>query len=156
MTIYDPYTGNGLRALRESHGLSRPALAKAAGVNLYTVRYWERKPFWKSHGWAVQRILEALGQGNSRAVTRARVQGFEEIDAQIALMPIKVHQPRRRPQRCGAKTRKGQPCRCKALPGKRRCKFHGGMSTGPRTPEGKAKVAEATRLRWARWRADRK
>ncbi|MBB1061859.1 HGGxSTG domain-containing protein [Marilutibacter spongiae] len=41
---------------------------------------------------------------------------------------------------CGARTRKGHPCRAKAEPGKRRCKWHGGRSTGPRTPEGKAKA----------------
>lgn len=55
---------------------------------------------------------------------------------------------------CGAKTtRKGTPCRNKSEPGRRRCKFHGGMSTGPRTKEGKARIAEAQRRRWAAWRA---
>lgn len=40
---------------------------------------------------------------------------------------------------CGARRhRDGQPCRAKCEPGKRRCKWHGGCSTGPRTPEGKA------------------
>lgn len=41
---------------------------------------------------------------------------------------------------CGARTGKGHPCRAKAEPGKRRCKWHGGCSTGPRTPEGKARA----------------
>ena len=36
---------------------------------------------------------------------------------------------------CGAKTRKGTPCQCKAM-ANGRCKLHGGMCTGPRTPEG--------------------
>ncbi|MEO9514936.1 MAG: HGGxSTG domain-containing protein [Paracoccaceae bacterium] len=53
---------------------------------------------------------------------------------------------------CGAKTRKGHPCRMKSEAGKRRCKFHGGKSTGPRTPEGKARIAKAQRQRWARHR----
>jgi hypothetical protein len=52
-------------------------------------------------------------------------------------------------QKCGAQTRKGTPCRCKPLPGKRRCKFHGGASTGPKTPEGRERIAEAQRKRWA-------
>nr|WP_129632798.1 HGGxSTG domain-containing protein [Tropicimonas sp. IMCC6043] len=34
---------------------------------------------------------------------------------------------------CGAKTRKGTPCRAMSEPGKRRCRFHGGMSTGAKT-----------------------
>ena len=40
---------------------------------------------------------------------------------------------------CGAKTRKGTPCKCLALDNGR-CKYHGGMSTGPRTPEGKKRA----------------
>lgn len=56
------------------------------------------------------------------------------------------------PQKCGALTRKGAPCRCKPLPGKWRCKFHDGASTGPKTLEGRKRIAEAQRRRWVRWR----
>src|SRR5271166_1563680 len=38
--------------------------------------------------------------------------------------------------RCGARTRAGCPCRAPAVRGKRRCRMHGGRSTGPRTPKG--------------------
>jgi hypothetical protein len=51
--------------------------------------------------------------------------------------------------RCGARTRKGLPCLVKVEPAKRRCRFHGGLSTGPRTAEGKARIAAAQRRRWA-------
>ena len=37
--------------------------------------------------------------------------------------------------RCGAKTRKGTPCKAPAM-ANGRCRMHGGKSTGPRTPEG--------------------
>jgi len=37
--------------------------------------------------------------------------------------------------RCGARTRKGTPCRAPAM-ANGRCRMHGGKSTGPRTPEG--------------------
>ena len=37
--------------------------------------------------------------------------------------------------RCGAKTRKGTPCKAPAM-SNGRCRMHGGKSTGPRTPEG--------------------
>jgi hypothetical protein len=44
---------------------------------------------------------------------------------------------------CGAKRRRdGQPCTALSVPGKKRCKWHGGCSTGPRTAAGKAKSAE--------------
>ena len=57
---------------------------------------------------------------------------------------------------CGAKTtRKGTPCRNKSEPGRKRCKFHGGRSTGPKTAEGRERIAEAQRQRWARWREKR-
>ena len=44
---------------------------------------------------------------------------------------------------CGAKTRSGHPCRKPALKRKRRCRLHGGASTGPKTAEGKARIAKA-------------
>jgi len=47
--------------------------------------------------------------------------------------------------RCGAKTRKGQPCRQPAMKNQR-CRLHGGRSTGPKTREGKE------RSRMANWK----
>ena len=44
--------------------------------------------------------------------------------------------------RCGARTRKHQPCKSPAMPNGR-CRMHGGASTGPRTAEGLARVAAA-------------
>jgi len=40
---------------------------------------------------------------------------------------------------CGAKTRAGTPCKQKGIFDNGRCKLHGGLSTGPVTPEGKKK-----------------
>lgn len=57
--------------------------------------------------------------------------------------------------RCGAKTRSGGSCLHKAIPGKTRCRFHGGKSTGPKTAKGKALIAAAQRKRWALWRAQK-
>ena len=48
-----------------------------------------------------------------------------------------------RAQRCGARCRDGHGCRAPRVEGKRRCKLHGGRSTGPRTAEGRARAAEA-------------
>ncbi|WP_425507831.1 HGGxSTG domain-containing protein [Thermomonas beijingensis] len=50
-------------------------------------------------------------------------------------------------RRCGADTRAGRPCRCKPEPGKTRCRNHGGCSTGPKTPEGKARSAQNRRAK---------
>ena len=55
----------------------------------------------------------------------------------------------RQKTKCGAYARTtGNPCKAKALPNGR-CKNHGGMSTGPKTPEARQAIAEATRQRMA-------
>ena len=46
-------------------------------------------------------------------------------------------------QRCFAKTRQGTPCRNPVVTDRNRCRMHGGLSTGPRTPEGKARSIAA-------------
>ena len=52
--------------------------------------------------------------------------------------------PKRLRLRCGAKCRDGHACRAPAVwdytrnrPKNGRCRMHGGLSTGPKTPEGK-------------------
>ena len=45
--------------------------------------------------------------------------------------------------RCGAKTRKGSPCQRPARLPVGRCRVHGGASCGPRTAEGRARIAAA-------------
>ena len=49
---------------------------------------------------------------------------------------------KRKKPTCNARTRKGGACRCRPLPGKKRCALHGGASTGPKTEAGKAKARE--------------
>src|SRR5512147_3173476 len=50
--------------------------------------------------------------------------------------------------RCGAKSRRGTPCECPAM-ANGRCRLHGGLSTGPKTVEGRE------RIRRARWKHGR-
>jgi len=55
----------------------------------------------------------------------------------------------RRKVKCGAHARStGLPCQAKAL-SNGRCKHHGGLSTGPKTLEGRRAISQATRLRMA-------
>ena len=46
-------------------------------------------------------------------------------------------------QRCRAKTRQGTPCQLLANRQNGRCRSHGGGSTGSKTAEGRASIAEA-------------
>src|SRR5580693_5837131 len=64
---------------------------------------------------------------------------------------------RRRPRRkdrplCGAKTRAGGTCLVRVEFGRARCRFHGGLSTGPKTETGRARIAEVQRRRWRLYR----
>ena len=53
--------------------------------------------------------------------------------------------------RCGARTRKGTPCRARAIPVRSRCKYHGGRSTGPRSEAGRQRISAAQAFRWQHW-----
>jgi hypothetical protein len=55
-------------------------------------------------------------------------------------------------KRCGARNRRGSPCCCPAMPNGR-CRLHGGLSTGPKTPEGKERARRAN-LKHGRFTAE--
>ena len=58
---------------------------------------------------------------------------------------------------CGAKTRSGKPCAKYPMEGKRRCRNHGGMSTGARTASGRGRIANAQfkHGKYVNWREHR-
>jgi len=56
-------------------------------------------------------------------------------------------------QRCFAKTRQGTACENPAMNNRERCRMHGGKSSGPKTPEGKARAAAAHTTHGRRSRA---
>lgn len=61
--------------------------------------------------------------------------------AQVIAANTRARQTPLKGEKCGAHARStGNPCRAGAL-ANGRCKCHGGKSTGPRTPEGKARSA---------------
>ena len=69
--------------------------------------------------------------------------------------------PKKNRPKCGATCRDGHPCQAPAVwdrehdrPRNGRCRMHGGLSTGPRTAEGRARLAEYARQR-AKARAHR-
>jgi hypothetical protein len=52
----------------------------------------------------------------------------------------------------------GLRCKATAVKTRRgawRCPLHGGLSTGPKSPEGKAKISDAARARWEAYRASK-
>ncbi|MEI4471508.1 helix-turn-helix transcriptional regulator [Frigidibacter sp. MR17.24] len=160
-------TGAELAAIRKAAGLSQTELGKRVGIGRHAVSYWETKDRVDPYAWAVRRMEEVLDLPEKPAPLRVPsypsfAERMAELDRQaeakfmerVARAQARVDaQAAKRRVRCGAKTRKGTPCRAKSEPGKRRCKFHGGKSTGARTPEGRQRLREAALRRWARWRA---
>lgn len=160
-------TGAELAAIRKAAGLSQIELAQRVGIGRHAVSYWECKARVELSAWAVERMAQVLTLPDApfaihvrmapvarRAQEMARQDALRLTIMQVMEDRIKFLKAHRR-VRCGAKNRKGIACRLQSEAGKRRCKFHGGKSTGARTAEGIARIAEAQRLRWARWHSER-
>ena len=161
-------TGADLRNARKAANLTQVNLAQRAGIGRHAVSYWECKAVVPLRGWAVERMIAVIGADSLKVYTapnaragawgesllRAERQAMEaHIEAQlVAIREREAERAKRLRVICRAKTRKGGQCRNKSEPGRARCKFHGGKSTGARTPEGIARIAEAQRRRWARYR----
>ena len=88
-----------------------------------------------------------------RARARARVMGCYD-GCEMTLKSDRSAWRRKRKDRplCGAKTRAGGTCLVRVEFGKARCRFHGGLSTGPKSEAGRARIAEAHRRRWRPYR----
>lgn len=177
-------TGKQIRAARALIGWTRGDLAQAAGLHRNAVAYWEGKdkiPTGRhQEPVACQHIRAALLAAGVDMVTspnagvvlcartnygtptrppaRAHQGGIQPSDRCTALSrPLRPAKPDlhlRRGRRCGARTRRGDPCQRKAL-ANGKCRNHGGCSTGPRTELGRNRISEAQRRRWREWRAAR-
>ncbi len=86
--------------------------------------------------------MESLLSDVMRLVKAIDGKPVAEDQAQTHVVTPKYDRPK-----CGAKTRKGTPCRAPAVwdrerdrPMNGRCRMHGGLSTGPKTPEGRART----------------
>jgi len=96
----------------------------------------------------IDRLVEAQLQ-RWRSAQALRVARSEAWQARYrALRAASEERRRRRKLKCGAHTRRGTSCQRKAL-ANGRCRNHGGLSTGPKTEAGRARIAEAQRRRWA-------
>jgi hypothetical protein len=78
--------------------------------------------------------------------------GWESYDDEDVVTP-KSERPR-----CGARTRVNTPCRALAIwdrqldrPRNGRCRMHGGLSTGPKTAEGRRRSLGALQKGHAAW-----
>lgn len=133
-----------LQRYRTAAGWSQATLAEKSGVHVQTVKYHERQKG-RIGGWAPQRFREAFENAGITA---------PKTPCKVAFLSAENSSNLTRPM-CGAKTRKGTPCKARPIPGRARCKLHGGCSTGPKTAEGRARIVAAQRARWAAYAAER-
>ena len=149
-------TGADLKQARLSAGLSQRKLAQRAGISHKAVQSWEGQEQLDAEGYALKRMARVLGRRIIQPIhTRARGGVLSKADEMAVILEVLGRLPRNLSKQlvaprvtCGAKTRTGAPCRAKSEPGRRRCRFHGGLSTGPKTLEGRARISEAQRKRW--------
>jgi hypothetical protein len=82
----------------------------------------------------------------------------QQFEAARTMARLITQAPRRTPKRlrprCTARCRTGRRCQAKVVwdedndcPVNGRCRLHGGLSTGPRTPEGRRRIGMANRAR---------
>ena len=134
--------GSLLRDARLSYGVSIRAVARAAGVAPSTVIRWERKEFLpKAPTQALRFIAQVLRVrliDSNRRVSKGPHAYFSQFSGRDrAIAP------------CNARTRSGGECKNSPILGKQRCRLHGGLSTGPKTMEGRLKCSYAARNMWA-------
>lgn len=158
-------TGKELAVLRRRAGWSQAALARRIGVSRQAISYWEQRAAIDGRGAVISRIAAQLGleYGEKLLMSRPGLgfvtlkfvgclsrQNIQSVADAIKMRKVTLANMARRP--CKAMTRAGMPCRLQSEPGRQRCRLHGGLSTGPKTAEGKKRIAAAQRLRWQRQR----
>lgn len=156
-TFSEAATGEDLKRERQARKLSRRALAALCNLHPDTIRYWEKKPKLDARGYAPRLICSALGIALPDPKRRIAPQskptwGILNTNTRARHGVLQLPARKAWPTTCGSRTRNGGKCKARPVNGKRRCRYHGGLSTGPKTPEGKARIAEAQRRRWKAFR----
>lgn len=157
MTYRTKYKSEDIFIARKQLGWSQAKLAQRSGFTRWSVAYWEKQKGWIS-SIAVSAFAETLErEGISIASYKPPCREIRVDPRQLIFTePELIYAPKPKPSICGAATRKGKPCIMKPIAGKNRCKFHGGMSTGARTPEGIERIRQAQIKRWSKNKAEKK
>ncbi len=94
---------------------------------------------------AVRCVINAQIGSDHHRLLAERLELFEEIETERQRIYDEEARPRRPDGKpiCGARTRSGQPCRAPGIGNGGRCRMHGGLSTGPRTDEGRRRTGDA-------------
>lgn len=129
--------GTMITAMRENAGLTIEALAAAVDNNPAFLRLMEQK--------------RGIVSGPMPRKTMRYLVSLKAHERQVNVKVSARPETRRIPIAfdfaCGAKTRAGTPHKHTAVYSSGRCKLHGGLSTGPKSDEGKDRIREGQPLR---------
>lgn len=95
------------------------------------------RKLWKLHSKHCDRAVRRFCKASGLDVKEVEAEPWMYDDLRFPPLPRELSE-----LTCGAKTRKGTPCKNKSIYRSGRCKFHGGLSTGPTSEEGKRRCAE--------------
>jgi hypothetical protein len=121
------------------------------------IREWDSKPSpWTTEKRSCRATIPQNHPGDVRAAVAEGLVMSDRKDLASALAELRFMG-----LICGARCRDGHACRAKAAwdgiePYNGRCRIHGGLSTGPRTPEGRERLSAATKKMWAEHREERR
>jgi len=108
--------------------------------------YAERRKLWRAHSHHCALVRSENAARHERFVEAARSGHYRPAEPQI---PNPRFPDELRGLPCGARTRKGGRCKRTDLMSNGRCKFHGGLSTGPKTDTGRQAGRANLRKRWS-------
>lgn len=132
-----------LAMIEAKRAQSRPGSVQATNSAVLDAIVTEWATLTGINNQAKSNAMTAAGDAGVLSPFRARAYDFgDRLPTRAAawLTESKAKQCARRVP-CGARRhRDSQPCRAMSEPGKRRCRWHGGRSTGPQTAEGKARA----------------
>lgn len=111
-------------------------LLRCDGYDLEHYKYFKK---WKGHQYALHKISE-------KVIKRRREMCRDGL-SQRADQVLKYKRTY-----CGARKKSGEQCKGLAEPGKNRCRFHGGLSEGPKSIDGK--ILSLSKLKQYRNRPD--
>ncbi len=145
--------------------INRAFLLSGAEIRALQERFEREREQWESQRPAMERAAARAGKALE---TICEVEAIEPPDfAPIILSQTLSYRfvrlntvPKSERPECGARCRSGKPCRarvCVRPDGKgvaKRCRLHGGLSTGPKSQAGREAIAAANRKRKAAANAD--
>ncbi len=148
-------SGYQLKAVREVNGWTQQGLADKAGVHVQTVKFWEsqdRQDEGGLHSKAAWKMARAMKLEPMPIEDDCSDDELADMAAKFGLSRLFKTKAPDTPRHCNARCPDGRKCRKRPVPGKQRCKQHGGNSTGPTTERGRLAIGQVQKRRWQAYR----